>query len=407
LEGAFSDNDLTHLRVERRRLVDAHQEAVKRFERVYSTGRHFEECARYLLRPGDEGNAWGQRFLVKETFAPDDKNMKFPIHQTLGRIWLDDTAKTPMCVASSTASEKDVEELMALYKWFGERFNECIGRFPARILRARLGRLLSDCLPIAMDADHRFMFVHRDRKKAIELLSAAIKFLGGRAGDVSRCERSDISVLPLPDLAEMREAVAKAYSDDVRDMVASVRKTAEEFVGNEGFGRPADLIAAMERLSTVYRTIDKYRTDLGAIDTNLQASLDDVRTQVSVLLGQKDSKFTPWQQAAKRMSVLALQAGEALMRVFDTTPRVRSDSRAISWSFGADNKPLLVMSDVLNPVAITVTCPGEMPDSENSAWKKGLTGASRTFNGEDFARIVVPWWTALAPKGGQGKLEVE
>jgi hypothetical protein len=104
------------------------------------------------------------------------------------------------------------------------------------------------------------------------------------------------------------------------------------------------------------------------------------------------------------MSALTYRAGNLLMQVPGTTPKVRCDCRAVSWSFGELNNALMVMSDLMNPLTITVTCIDAHPDEKNTSWKRGLTGYSRTFTFEEYEQTVGPWWASLAPKDAVGEV---
>ena len=388
----YSDNDLSSLHIEKRRPVDAQQATVKAFEAEYGTPRH---NVRYLLRPDEHGNAWGARFLVKETFGVASDGKAITQHTTLGRIWLDNTAQTPIYVATAGCTDADAADIKGKFDWFCGRFCYEADHFPSYMLRTRLNRLLDDCLPVQMTADHHFSFVLRSNVKRLELLQEVITFLGGT--EKPRSERSDITTIPIPDLAEMRDVVFKSFKDDMQEQVASLRNRVGAYVsGTEK--RAQDMINCVQDASRAYETYEKYSAVLGALTDDTKAALDEINLQTQVVLGRQESRMLTLKHAYERLPVAQAEAIKAIVALPNADVQVRSDLRAATIRFkGGSAESDFVLTNLKSLDRITITVSSAVtPGVDISRWKIGLTGKTASFNQGEFTEKVLPWLASVA-----------
>jgi hypothetical protein len=359
----FNTVDIDTLRVERRRACDAHQATIKELESVFDRG---QSSTRYLFRADKGATVWGQRHLVRETFVTNGSGKAVPVHKALGRIWLEEKDQRPAFVPEEGLSVEDLTEANGVIHAFESAFDFAIGSFPSRMLRSRVAKLVDDQTPINYDAEHRFSFVLAEHADTLELISEVFKFVNGERHTLARSERSDISVLPIPDLDEYRSAIGEAFVQDIAEVLQSVRGTVNGYVNAEGsVKRPADLVRALGEVNNAFKTIKKFENDFAKVESSVKEALDEVRDVAQGLLGTSGGGV---HKARTRDLEEAIEALPPLQRGFASsvaafpgvTGTARADETAITWTRGGATVVQTSLTDL--GLSLTFTSAGELPE---------------------------------------------
>ena len=333
--GQFNSGDVETLRAERRRPVDVQQTVIKAMESRFDGSK---AGVRYMFRADKGASLWGPRHIVRETFGTNGLGKAVPIHKALGRLRLDDLDQRPAFVPEENLTPEESAEASAVVGAFNAEFEAASGSFPSRMLRSRISKLVDGCTPVAYDAEHRFSFVLAEHASTLELIANVLAFVDGDRALACRSQRSDVAVLPLPDLDEYRSAIGEAFLQDVGEALEAVRNTVSSYVAsNPDVKRPADLVRTITSINSTFQTIKKFEAGFAKVEASIKEALDEVRDAAQGLLGMTDGakpRQKSWAQTAENLPFIQSGFGNRLAHTAGVTCLARSDGASVTWSFG-------------------------------------------------------------------------
>jgi len=413
LEAEFGKARVDLLRIPRRRAIDAWQAAVRRVGRKRDDRR---AEVRYLFRVERGGKAAGVRFLVKEEFPGGDRRAR-PYHTVLGTVRFDAAARSIQTGYADGLPEALREEAEAVFAELRQTYEHEAAHFPSSALRCRFARLVADCVPVSYDAEHRFKFVSIDHAPVVELLRRVAAWLNARAGASCRSESTHVAALPLPDVDEIRRAVADAYVAEMGDEERAVQEAIEAYTTRApGERDPKELVKLLARIRSAQEMARKYEQEFRVAAGAAKLGLSRLQQQARVLLGgderPDDSRHTlSWPTARLRLFGEQQALGDALIAVPGAYPLVRDHGEVISWRAGSSAGRALIAQTRLadrDRVHITLLVPeAETPWGKRGApapdqgigWARSISGWTYTGTAATVLRDIMDWWREMCAAG--------
>lgn len=337
----YEKSDIEALRVKTRHPRHIYAAAVRKVRKLHDNQNN---NVRFFFRSAKAGSDRTEKVLIRESF-PHSKNK--PLHEIVGNVRLDPTTGAPHTINNGLHSD----ETAAILEQVVAEFAKEVDNFPCNGLRHRFGKVVADCLPIAYDAEHLFKFVFRENSSAIRLLDTVIGYLNEQCGVATgpRSSRSEVSILPLPDLAEIREAISTAYTDEMEDTQASVAAAIAAYTADP---EPDKLMGTINKIKQGLATMKKYDFELKVQTGGVRLAMLDMQKKARVLLGRDEPEATShcfnWKTARTRLPMPQWVIGDALNKQEYSFTVARSHLEYLSFRKGLGDSAVahLVQTDL-------------------------------------------------------------
>jgi len=323
----YEKSDVETLRVKGRQARHIYAAAVKKVRRLADDDT---SNTRFFFRKAKAGGNKTERILVRETFT---SGVITPSHAVIGRIRLSEDDQQPKWWTVANHEE----EAVAIFEQVLTEFKKETEHFPSSSLGHRFSRVINDCIPIAYDAEHLFRFIFAEHKSALQLLCCVVDYINEQAcvTNASRSKRSEVSVLPLPDLTEMRATITDAYKDEIQDAQANVQAALINYHKEKDTNK---LMNTLSKIKDSIATLKEYDTKLKVKSGTVHMTLKELQKQARVLLGRDEQPATShtfkWNSAKARIPQAQWALGDALLKLDDTYTVIRSHLECIGFKKG-------------------------------------------------------------------------
>jgi hypothetical protein len=380
--------------------INDYQSSCREFDRAHDKGR---KAVRYFLRVEEGKTKLGAaaRHIVRETFAEGVGGKSKPIHTTLGRVWL--AEGQPAFAPAPALLPAEEEEAQRLFAAFAEIFNAQRGLIPLNNIRGRVAGLVNDALPISYDSSHLWKFLFHEHRSRIVLAEEIVDWLNARTVTASRVERSEVASIPLPDLDEMRDAIAGAYAAEVEEAAAAAANAVTAY---EAEHDEKALLAALRRCKEAQDVMVRYEREFRGVAALAAQRLSDLQEHARVLLGggmsASGTRVTSWARARKGLAAPQAAFGDALIREDDAYPLIPAHGEVISWRYGVGEaaEALVMQTSLDDPdrVHVTLTVPtSRLSEALRAKARRAAGGWVLEGPAPEVLAEVLPWWKMQKP----------
>lgn len=384
-------------------LSECYQVALQRFAQGADDSK---QTVRHMLRcdKGSKRTANTARYLVREEVVGDGAARRL-FHKDLAVVRLDDATERPVwsMLPSAVEHEEEVRQQVADINSLIE-FEE--NHIPARLIRDGLVRLLDNHTPITYGANPGFLFLPAAAKGTLEALRRALSLINAHAP----CHPAAMSVLKLPDLADMRQAIYDAWEVELEETVRNARLIVERYRREHGTDSSRNAARALNdallSLRRASEKAEKYeKMQLALVDV-ARSTMDDVQAEARNLLAVDLLEFKPTRQRFEKHTwgAGARMLFEALSATAKDSVPFASLGEVVSWQcgYGLSGVQMLSQEALSDESTFTVAFlrdPGDAFLATNGlSVKKGACGyrATGPATPEGVAQIVA-WWNTVAP----------
>jgi hypothetical protein len=252
-----------------RSMKDVLANALKEFVETYSDG-HLG--FRYITRKDRDGSMHIIRELAGAADVSPDADPKYTAF-TYGDIGSITTSGNELVTRPAYVGNR-ADDVRPVFDEIANLVEQYKDMFPSSGIKFKLNTLMKDTVPLGYDPEHIFSFILAEHADVLAGVADVIDFLKRSGGT------SSMSILPLPDMAEVRTHMVDKCVEEVAAAVDRVK-------GRMGEVQKDRRIAenALETLRNASELACTYRQRFGAAVETLDAQLDSLRVHLANLIG--------------------------------------------------------------------------------------------------------------------------
>jgi hypothetical protein len=257
-----------------RSMKDVLANALKEFVESYSDGhRGF----RYITRKDRDGSLHIIRELAGAADVSPDADPKYAAF-AYGDIGSVTTSGNELVTRPAYVGNR-ADDVRLVFDEIANLVEQYKDMFPSSGIKFKVNTLMRDTVPLGYDPDHIFSFILAEHADVLRGIADVIEFLKSTGGT------SSISILPLPDMAEVRTHMVDKCLEEVKAAVDRVGARMGEVQQDRRIAENA-----LETLRYASELACTYRQRFGAAVENLDVQLDSLRVHLAELVGANTAR---------------------------------------------------------------------------------------------------------------------